>query len=166
MRIRNVAILIVLLAILVIYTYSANAEAIQTLNLPTSLETIGGQAFYQDTSLNKVVFPEGATSIESMAFAYSSLQEISLPRSITSIAEDAFDGCGQFKVNAPFGCYAYTWCMEHGYIGSLEPSPAEDFTYEPINGLYARITKYIGSDSIVVIPDEIDDYIIQAIKTL
>ena len=49
-------------------------------------------------------------------------------------------------------------------IDKANPTPAEYFTYEPINGLYARITGYTGEDSVVVIPQTIDDYTIQEIK--
>jgi len=49
-------------------------------------------------------------------------------------------------------------------INKKDPTPAEYFTYEPINGLYARITGYTGEDSVVVIPQTIDDYTIQEIK--
>lgn len=43
------------------------------------------------------------------------------------------------------------------------PTPAQYFTYEPINGLYAQITGYTGTDTIITVPSEIDDYIIQKI---
>jgi len=49
-------------------------------------------------------------------------------------------------------------------IDKDNPTPAEYFTYEPINGLYAGITGYTGEDSVVVIPQTIDDYTIQEIK--
>ena len=164
MKLKNIIVLTALLAVMAIYACTANAEAVQTLNLPANLEVVGEQAFFQATSLNKVIVPEGTTTIEGKAFAYSSLQEISLPRSLTSIAEDAFEGCGQFKVKVPMNCYAYNWCLSHGYIGKPNPTPAEYFTYATINGLYARITGYTGTDTIVVIPEEIDDYIIQKVS--
>lgn len=165
MKLKNQIILTSLLVMMFCCICSVNAETEQTLNLPANLVVVGEQAFYQAKSLNKVVVPEGTTIIESKAFAYSSLQEISLPRSLTSIAEDAFEGCGQFKAKVPMNCYAYEWCVDHGYTVEIATTPVEDFEYEPINGLYARITKYSGSDDTVVIPDEIDDYIIQVIDT-
>lgn len=165
MKLKNQIIFTSLLVMMFCCICSVNAETEQTLNLPANLVVVGEQAFYQAKSLNKVVVPEGTTIIESKAFAYSSLQEISLPRSLTSIAEDAFEGCGQFKAKVPMNCYAYEWCVDHGYTVEIATTPVEDFEYEPINGLYARITKYSGSDDTVVIPDEIDDYIIQVIDT-
>ena len=42
-------------------------------------------------------------------------------------------------------------------------SPAEDFTYQVLNATYASITGYEGSDSVVVLPEMIDGYIVQTI---
>lgn len=42
-------------------------------------------------------------------------------------------------------------------------TPADCFTYDTINGLYAKITGYTGEDAVVVIPETIDDYTIQSI---
>ena len=158
---KTVEIILILLVLTLLVTVQALAEDVPVLNLPLNLKTIGEQAFYQATSLNVVVVPDGATRIEEKAFAYSSLQEITLPRSLTSIAEDAFEGCEQFKVNVPMNCYAYNWCMDHGYISRPDTTPSEYFTYTTINGLYAQITGYTGADQNVVVPEEIDDYIIQ-----
>ena len=44
-------------------------------------------------------------------------------------------------------------------------TPAEEFTYEAINGLYARITGYTGMDASVVVPETIGDYTVQEIGT-
>ena len=143
----------------------ASAESGQTLRLSNNLEVIGEEAFCNATSISRVFVPDGTTEICSKAFAYSSLQEIDLPESIERIADDAFEGCTDFVVKTPVDCYAYNWCLEHGYEVVKYSSPAEDFTYEAINGLYAKITKYTGNDSIVVIPETIDDYIVQVIGT-
>lgn len=163
MKPRNLLTLTLFLTLLLCLTGGAWAESAHTLTLPASLDSVAAESFYKATSLEKVVVPEGATEIGSLAFAYSSITEISLPRSLRSIAENAFDGCGQFKVDVPIGSYAWKWCVEHGYLEKPETTPAEYFTNETINGLYARITGYTGTDSVVVIPEEIDDYIISEI---
>lgn len=153
----------IIFALLFFCICCASAENEQILRLPADLEAIGEEAFCNATSINRVFVPDGTTKIRSKAFAYSSLQEIDLPESIDFIADDAFEGCTQLIVRTPVDCYAYNWCLEHGYEVKEYVSPVADFTYEPINGLYAKITKYTGNDSIVIIPEEIDDYIIQVI---
>ena len=86
------------------------------LTLPDSLSVIGEEAFAGTTSFEEVIVPEGATGIGSRAFAGSALSRIVLPASIESIAEDAFDGCGDLTVVAPAGSFAYQWALERGMI--------------------------------------------------
>ena len=82
-------------------------------NLPPSLTTIEEQAFYGDLDVEKVVLPEGISSIGRQAFAYSSVKIINLPASLSFIADDAFKGCTLEKVEAK-GSYAIDWCKAHG----------------------------------------------------
>ncbi len=42
-------------------------------------------------------------------------------------------------------------------------SPAEDFTYTVLNGTYCSVTGYTGTDTAVVIPEMLDEYIVQTI---
>ena len=77
------------------------------LNLPVNLKTVGDEAFCGDQSLGTIVLSENVEKIGSRAFANSSIKEITLTSAITSIADDAFEACGDFKVNVPVGCYAY-----------------------------------------------------------
>ena len=42
-------------------------------------------------------------------------------------------------------------------------TPASDFTYRVLNGTYCAITGYTGSDAEIVLPSEIDGYIVQEI---
>jgi len=155
---RIISTLIVSIALMLL-----PAALADVLNLPPSLNIIEEEAFYGDLSLDKVVLGENVTSIGARAFSNSGLKEITLTEAVTFIADDAFEGCEQCKINAPEGSYAYFWCVEHGYIDRPAESPAKDFTYEPLNGLYAKITKYVGTDKFVVIPEKIDDYTIQVI---
>lgn len=150
-------------ATLLVCVFGALAEPEDTLYLPADLKVIDEQAFMDAESLGKVVIPEGVTEIGSKAFANSGTREVVFPASLTYIAEDAFEGCGNLTVSVPENCYAYAWCFRHGYVDAPATTPAEDFTYETLNGLYAKITGYTGDSGIVIIPDEIDDYIIQEI---
>lgn len=85
----------------------AIAESVATLTLPSELQIIEEDAFYGDTSIDKVVVPDGTKEIRSRAFANSSLTEIELPDTLTFIADDAFSGCGTINIVVPENCYAY-----------------------------------------------------------
>jgi len=52
------------------------------------------------------------------------MTELVLPDSLTFIAEDAFEGCGEFALTVPENCYAYDRCVELGLIKSNEPDPS------------------------------------------
>lgn len=94
----------------------AVAETVATMILPSALQIIDVEAFYDSTTIEKVVVPEGTKEIRSRAFAYSSLLELELPDTLTYIAEDAFVGCGEIAVTVPENCYAYDRCVELGLI--------------------------------------------------
>jgi len=128
-------------------------SVLKTLTLPAAMQIIDEEAFYGNTSIDKVVVPDGTTEIRSKAFANSSLTEIELPDTLTFIAEDAFDGCAKFSVSAPMGCYAYEWAVKKGYIGSQETTPAEYFSTVKLQDGTLSIIDYNGEDTEVVIPD-------------
>ncbi len=127
-----------------------------TLTLPAALKIIEEEAFCGNTSISRVIVPEGATTIEARAFADSSLTEIVLPSTLSSIDPNAFSGCGQFAVSAPEGSYAYNWAVEKGYIVPSSATPAEYFETELLEDGTLMITRYTGKDVDVIIPDAID----------
>ena len=61
----------------------AVAETVATMILPSALQIIDVEAFYDSTTIEKVVVPEGTKEIRSRAFAYSSLLELELPDTLT-----------------------------------------------------------------------------------
>ena len=66
--------------------------------LPESLDTIGGECFNSCTSLKKIKLPESLSKIHWSAFcAASSLEEISLPPKIDQIELWTFGGCRSLK---------------------------------------------------------------------
>ena len=81
--------------------------------LPGMLAVIGEEAF-AGSGVQAFVVGEGCTAIESRAFAdCANLVMITLPRSVTSIAPDAFDGSGDLVIAAPAGSYAQQYAAEH-----------------------------------------------------
>jgi len=140
------------------------AEAVATLNLPSSLRIIDEQAFYGNTSIEKVIVPDGTTEIRSKAFAGSSLTEIELPGSLTFIAEDAFENCGTFKVIVPEDCYAYEWAVEKKLIiPAVETAPEEDFEYTVNADNTAMVTGYVGDGGDIVMPETLNGHTISMI---
>ena len=119
---RLLAIFLVL--VLLSADICAIAEAVATLTLPKALKIIEEEAFAGNTSIEKVIVPDGTTEIRSRAFADSSMTELVLPDSLEFIAEDAFEGCGEFALTVPENCYAYDRCVELGLIKPDEPDPS------------------------------------------
>ncbi len=107
--------LIVAISLIFIMLPALSAQAAE-LKLPSGLKRIEAQAFYGDTSLDAVTVQEGTEVIGSKAFARSSVRTVSLPASLYSIADDAFDGCENLTVNAQEGTYAYTWAVKKELI--------------------------------------------------
>ena len=71
-----------------------NRADIKTISLPSTLQSIGSNAFYDCTNLTSVIIPQNLTSIGSNAFDNCrNLTSIELPNSLISIGEYAFASC-------------------------------------------------------------------------
>ena len=83
--------------------------------LPADLTAIGDMSFYLDTSVRTVIPPEGLKTIGYLAFAFSELEAIYLPESVTWIANNAFDCCSDNLTAVVIkDSYAYNYCIERG----------------------------------------------------
>ena len=109
-----------------------------------------------------ITLPESLTRIEDEAFAGLQADFVVFPDHLEYIAEDAFDGASFVGTGIPES-YAQEWCEAHGFVFQPFESPIEDFEWERINGLEARITKYKGSDTNIYIPSSVDRYRISEI---
>lgn len=78
----------------------ASCDSLWSIELPASVKTIGGSAFY-NTGLTSVVIPEGCTRINSGAFSNCPLETVSIPSTIESIGSSAFS---TYSLNAIY-CY-------------------------------------------------------------
>ena len=92
-------------------------SSLTTINLPSSLTSIGGYAFRNCTSLTTINLPSSLTSIGGYAFSdCTSLTTINLPSSLTSIGQSAFYNCPSLTtINLPssltsIGVYAFSDC--------------------------------------------------------
>jgi len=82
--------------------------------LPSSLKTIGDEAFAGDTSITHLVIPDKVTSIGSRAFQEClNLETIEIPASVTTFGENVFD---DFRVTiyGHGGSVAETYAREKG----------------------------------------------------
>lgn len=67
---------------------------LKSITIPSSVESIEENGFYDCTNLRSVVIPNSVTSIGKNAFAYcSNLISVVVPSSVTSISNDSFTGC-------------------------------------------------------------------------
>lgn len=69
-------------------------RTLTSINLPTSIVSIGINAFSDCTNLTSVILPENVTSIGSNAFSgCTKLRSITIPNGVTSIGDNAFAKC-------------------------------------------------------------------------
>lgn len=88
-------------------------EGMDQLLLPPSITEIREEAF-AGTDIQLVQIPDHCTVLEARAFAdCERLREISIPESVTSIAEDCFEDAGDFVLIAPTGSYAAQFAETH-----------------------------------------------------
>ena len=81
--------------------------------LPSDLKEIGREAFYGDQSITAVTIPDGTVSIGELAFAYSGLEWIAIPSTVSSIPENAFDGVEELTIASPFNASAREYAFDH-----------------------------------------------------
>lgn len=92
-------------------------DQVLTMELPASLLEIEAEAF-SGTSLNYVVCNEGLETIGELAFANSpGLYEIVIPSSVTSIADNAFENCGEILLIYCYsGSEAARYAQQHDFF--------------------------------------------------
>ncbi|MDE6824316.1 MAG: leucine-rich repeat protein [Duncaniella sp.] len=80
-----------------------NCSALQSVDIPSSVTSIGDEAFIFCDSLQSVDIPSSVTSIGNSAFSWcDSLQSVDIPSSVTSIGNSAFSWCDSLQsVNIP-----------------------------------------------------------------
>ena len=147
-------------------------SSLTTVEISNSVTAIGGYAFYGCSSLTSVEIPNSVTAIGYKAFyGCRSLTSIDIPNSVTTIGASAFYNCiGLNQLIVPesvdtIGENAFYGVKKIFYKGKASGNPwsAYNVVYEFfIDGdfAYSDSTKscvvgYLGSDSVVVIPNTV-----------
>ena len=105
---KIIALFVFALSVLISLKASASVMLI-----PREIKRIEDKAFANDSSLSTLILPEGLLSIGEKAFADSGVKTVHFPKSISEIADNAFDGC-EFEAVAKTGTYAYEYCKTRG----------------------------------------------------
>ena len=146
-------------------------RSLTSITIPNSVTTIGDDAFFACSSLTSVEIPNSVTAIGKYAFySCSGLTSIDIPNSVTEIGDDAFYGCSRLtSIDVPesvatIGEDAFYDIDTIFYAGKASGTPwgASKVIRGVRDGyfLYADSTKscivgYLGSDSVVVIPNSV-----------
>ena len=100
-----------------INTAAFNASGIEKIVMPSTLSVIGDGAFYYALALRSVTFNEGLENICREAFyGCSSLKEIIIPDSVTSISRYSVTSAGSTSSN--YYTFAYCTSLERVVLGS------------------------------------------------
>lgn len=124
------------------------ASAVTSLNLPSTLQTIGMHAFNK-TGLETVELPEGLTSIEVSAFANTNLTNVVLPEGLTQIGASAFRNCTSLEsITLPASLeslpnYLVSGCTALTTIKCMRRTPPTAANYMTDTKLYPSITLYV-----------------------
>ena len=91
MQSRNIERVTIGDEVVVLPDYFVNSSKITTVNIPQSVTTIGGWAFYGCSGLSSITIPESVTRIGGNAFAGCvNLTDIDIPDAVSYIGEQAF----------------------------------------------------------------------------
>lgn len=93
-------------------------EQLKSVQLPSSMQIIGPNAFYRCESLTAITIPEGVTAVNGDAFTFcKALKSIDLPTSLQEIGEDAFcTFCDETVLQVLPGSIAENYAIENNLI--------------------------------------------------
>ena len=78
--------------------YAFKSCNLENIEIPSSVTSIGGNAFYECRDLSSIEIPSSVTDIGEYAFAFcSSLKSMEIPSSVTSIGDRVFYGCSSLE---------------------------------------------------------------------
>ena len=121
-----------------------NCSNVTSIEITSSVTSIGNSAFYGCSKLTSIEIPNSVTSIGDSAFCFcSSLTSIEIPSSVTSIGDSAFESCSSLtSITLPF------IKMHFGYIfGASSSSANSNYVPETLKEVIITGGKSIGSSA-------------------
>ncbi len=128
----------------------SGCKKITTIEIPNAVN-IESEAFYDCSSLENLVLPEGLTSIGESAFAScSSITQIDLPSTLTSIGESAFSNSYLTSITIPssvasVGRGAFSGCESLNEITLPKIYGNGEYGYNCFNYLFGGYSEYDSS---------------------
>ena len=118
---------------------NSNHANLVSVNIPTTVKTIGERAFQSCDGLTEVFIPEGVTSIGDYAFMWSEgIQSVILPSTLTNINRSVFKNCTSLKrIDIPNGIVS---------IGTTAFDGCESLTNISIPATVTTISDYAFDD--------------------
>lgn len=92
-----------------------DADKIKSVSIPGSVVKIEPYAFAGCINLDEIKLEEGIESLSDGAFAYTNLsKEFIIPRSVTYMADDTFEGSTELHMLVYKDSYAHKWLIDKG----------------------------------------------------
>ena len=144
-----------------------SSKTIKKVIISDGIESIEAREFENCSSLQYVVLPESLTSIERYAFyCCSNLASITIPESVVTIEDQAFYSCTHLYEIYNLSDLNFTCgSTDYGYIAyyakvihnstddqSLYTNTPDGFSFMKEGDSYYLVS-YIGSDTVIVLPD-------------
>ena len=150
-------------------------DELEEIKLPDSLRSIGSMAFESCVKLKELTLPQGLIGIADRAFFNCpEIKRVNVPESVIGIGKEALGystDTENWENPSTIKVKDFTVC---GYSGTIAEIYAEsnsfrfestgqgkrssDFTYMPVDENTIEITGYIGNDTDIIIPNEIDGF--------
>lgn len=141
--------------------WNSYEQYITSVNIADGVTSIGGDAFFNFSSLESVTIPNSVTSIGGSAFyCCSSLTSVTIPDRVKSIGESAFDGCSKLEsVTIPcsvtsIGSYVFYYCPDTLKYHLVKGSHADKNISTNKVKVYDQYHSFIGTDGNANTTDE------------
>ncbi|MBO5270649.1 MAG: leucine-rich repeat domain-containing protein, partial [Clostridia bacterium] len=124
---------------------------LKSINIPSSVTSIGQSAFFGCSNLTSINIPSSVTSIGQNAFYNcSSLTSINIPSSVKSIGNHAFGGCSLTSVTIGNGTSVISSafsadCTIH-YKGSIDSAKRYIYSYSDYHLIYCTDGKLVRGE--------------------
>ena len=137
---------------------------LKIINIPNGIEGICVNAFRNCTNLSEIVISNGLVYIDEGAFYNcTSISDLMIPESVNSIGSDAFKNCDNLKACVIFGSYGEEYCKDNRIPYSLKQMDTKMVEYIVLDDGTIEISRYVGNDEVVVIPQMIDGVVVSSI---